>query len=147
MKNCSSMRKIPNEELGRPTPEAYVRMEKIPVAVVLDNIRSLHNIGSFFRTCDAFAVQEMVLCGISATPPSREIHKTALGAEHTVAWRHFPTTVEAINALRAEGYRIGAVEQVEGAVALDLFRIESGVRYALIFGNELFGLSQDAIDE
>jgi len=140
------VRKISNAELGRPTPEAYARMEKIPVAVVLDHIRSLHNVGSFFRTCDAFAVQEMVLCGISATPPSREIHKTALGAENTVAWRHFPTTAEAINVLRAEGYRIGAVEQVEGAAPLDAFRTEPGVRYALVFGNELFGLSQEAVE-
>ena len=92
---CPVMRKTTNEELHRPTPEAYARMPKMPVTVVLDNVRSLNNVGSFFRTCDAFAVERLVLCGITGTPPSRELHKTALGAEHTVAWCHYDATADA----------------------------------------------------
>lgn len=141
------MQKITNEALGRPTPEQFARMAKLPVTVVLDNIRSLNNVGSFFRTCDAFAVERILLCGITATPPSKEIHKTALGAENTVAWSHFPSTLEAVAQLRTEGYRIGAVEQVEGAVMLDRFRAESDVKYALIFGNEVFGVAQEVVDQ
>ena len=140
------MQKITNEALGRPTPEQFARMPKLPVTVVLDNIRSLNNVGSFFRTCDAFAVERIFLCGITATPPSKEIHKTALGAENTVAWSYFPSTLEAVARLREEGYRIGAVEQVEGAVMLDRFRTEPDVKYALIFGNEVFGVAQEVAD-
>ena len=140
------MRKITNEELGRPTPEQYAAMEKMPVAVVLDNVRSLQNVGAFFRTCDAFAAERIVLCGITATPPNRDIHKTALGAELTVAWSYSPTTEECIAQLRGAGYRILAVEQVEGAAMLGEFRAEPGVRYALIFGNEVAGVGQQAVD-
>ena len=140
------MRKITNEELGRPTPEQYAAMEKMPVAVVLDNVRSLQNVGAFFRTCDAFAAERIVLCGITATPPNRDIHKTALGAELTVAWSYSPTTEECIAQLRDAGYRILAVEQVEGAAMLGEFRAEQGVRYALIFGNEVAGVGQQAVD-
>ena len=118
------MRKISNAELGRPTPEEYEKMEKRPVVVVADNIRSLHNIGSLFRTCDAFAVEALWLCGITATPPDREIHKTALGAENTVPWLFFRDSLEAVRALREGGYTVLAAEQAEGAVSLDAFRAE-----------------------
>ena len=140
------MRKLTNEELHRPTPEAYAAQEKLPVTVVLDNVRSMQNVGAFFRTGDAFGIERIVLCGITATPPARDIHKTALGAELTVAWSYSPTTEAAIDALRAEGCRIYAVEQVEGAAMLDAFRPEPGVRYALVFGNEVDGVGQAAVD-
>jgi len=116
------MRKITNEELGRPSAEEFAAMEKMPVTVVLDNVRSAQNVGAFFRTGDAFAVERIVLCGITATPPSRDIHKTALGAEMTVPWSYCASTVGCIAQLRAEGYAVYAVEQVEGAVMLDEFR-------------------------
>lgn len=140
------MRKITNEELGRPTPEEFARMERMPLTVVLDNVRSAQNVGAFFRTGDAFAVERILLCGITATPPSREIHKTALGAELTVPWSHCDSTEACIGRLRAEGYRVYAVEQVEGARMLDAFTPEKGVRYALVFGNEVDGVGQQAVD-
>lgn len=140
------MRKITNEELGRPTPEEFAAREKMLVAVVLDNVRSAQNVGAFFRTGDAFAVESIHLCGITATPPSREIHKSALGAETTVVWHHAESTGECLASLRAEGYCLLAVEQVEGAVSLDEFRPEPGRKYALVFGNEVEGVSQQAVD-
>ena len=121
-------------------------MAKMPVAVVLDNVRSSQNVGAFFRTGDAFAVERIALCGITATPPSRDIHKTALGAELTVPWSYYGTTEECIARLREEGYAIYAVEQVEGAVMLDAFRPRPGVKYALVFGNEVDGVGQEAVD-
>ena len=136
------MRKITNEELGRPSAEEFAAMEKMPVTVVLDNVRSAQNVGAFFRTGDAFAVERIVLCGITATPPSRDIHKTALGAEMTVPWSYCASTVGCIAQLRAEGYAVYAVEQVEGAVMLDEFRAVPGVKYALVFGNEVDGVGQ-----
>lgn len=140
------MRKITNEELGRPTAEQFAAMAKMPVTVVLDNVRSAQNVGAFFRTGDAFAVERILLCGITATPPSREIHKTALGAELTVPWSHCDSTEACIGRLRTEGYRVYAVEQVEGAEMLDAFTPEEGVRYALVFGNEVNGVGQQAVD-
>lgn len=140
------MRKIPNEELGRPTAEEFAVQAKLPVTVVLDNVRSAQNVGSFFRTCDAFAAERVVLCGITARPPQREIHKTALGAELTVPWEYAASTCECLDTLRAAGYRVLAVEQVEGAVRLDDFAAEEGVKYALVFGNEVEGVSQAAVD-
>lgn len=140
------MRKITNQELGRPTAGEYAAMEKMPVTVVLDNIRSLQNVGAFFRTGDAFAVEHIALCGITAAPPNRDIHKTALGAELTVPWSYYKTTEECIRRLRDEGCRIYAVEQVEGAVMLDAFQAEPGVKYALVFGNEVLGVGQEAVD-
>ncbi len=141
------MRKIVNSELGRPTVDEFAAMEKSPVAVVLDNVRSMNNVGSFFRTCDAFAVERIALCGITGTPPDREIHKTALGAENTVAWSYEKDTLAAVAALKEEGYTIVAVEQVEGAVMLQDFVCRSGVKYALVFGNEVAGVSQDVVSE
>lgn len=140
------MRKIANEELGRPTPEEFAAMEKMPVRVVLDNVRSAQNVGAFFRTSDAFAVEGIDLCGITAAPPNRDLHKTALGAELTVPWSRFGTTEACIAQLHAEGYAVYAVEQVEGAVMLDAFRAEPGQKYALVFGNEVVGVGQQAVD-
>jgi tRNA G18 (ribose-2'-O)-methylase SpoU len=140
------MRKKENRELGRLTPQQYAAAAKLPVVVVADNVRSLHNVGALFRTCDAFGMEAVYLCGITAQPPDREIHKTALGAENSVAWRHFRQTVEAIDELRAAGYTILAVEQTEGAVELDDFHVEQDKKYALLFGNEVSGVSQEAVD-
>ena len=140
------MRKITNEELGRPTPEEYASMAKMPVVVVLDNVRSLQNVGAFFRTGDAFAVEHLFLCGITATPPNRDIHKTALGAELTVPWSYCTSTVECVDRLRTEGYEVWAVEQVEGSVSLERFEPQPGARYALVFGNEVAGVGQEVVD-
>ncbi|MBQ8775487.1 MAG: RNA methyltransferase [Alistipes sp.] len=140
------MRKLLNEELGRPTLEECATQDKLPVAIVLDNVRSAQNVGSFFRTADAFGIGHIALCGISATPPNREIHKTALGAEQSVEWSYHPTTLECIESLRQEGYRIIAIEQIEGATMLNNFRAESGERYALVFGNEVDGVDQAVAD-
>ena len=111
-------------------------MEKMPVVVVLDNVRSAQNVGAFFRTGDAFAVEKIALCGITATPPSREIHKSSLGAEFSVEWTHFPTTVECVQQLKSEGYTIVAIEQIAESVMLDKFEPVAGTKYALVFGNE-----------
>ena len=140
------MRKLSMAELGRPAMSEAVGLPKMPVVVVLDNVRSLHNVGSFFRTCDAFAVERLVLCGITGAPPDREIHKTALGAEQTVLWVRFATTEEAVGWLTDEGYTPVAVEQVRGARKLDRFRPDPSRRYALVFGNEVDGVSQGALD-
>lgn len=140
------MRKITNAELHRPSLEEFASQEKTAVTVVLDNVRSAQNVGSLFRTADAFAIEHIALCGITATPPNREIHKTALGAEESIAWSHYPTTAECVSHLRAEGYHILAIEQVEGAVMLDSFRAEEGVKYAIIFGNEVMGVDQAVVD-
>lgn len=145
-KSKALMRKITNEELHRPTPEEFARQQKLPVAVVLDNIRSAQNVGAFFRTADAFAAGSIALCGITAVPPNRDVHKTALGAELTVPWRHYETTLGCIKRLREEGYRIYAVEQVEGAAMLGAFDPEPGCRYALVFGNEVLGVDQQIVD-
>lgn len=140
------MRKKPNSELGRITPEEYERMEKIPVIVVADNIRSLHNVGALFRTCDAFGMEAVWLCGITAVPPNKEIHKTALGAEMSVPWQFFRQTSDAVAALKKEGYTVLAIEQTEESVMLDDFAAEPDRKYALIFGNEVDGVGQQAAD-
>ena len=140
------MKKISNSDLGRPTVEEFTSMEKMPVTVVLDGIRSSNNIGTFFRTGDAFGVERVELCGICATPPNKDIHKTALGAESTLPWRYHKSCVEAVELLRADGYKIFAVEQVENSIMLNQFSFESGVKYALVFGNEVFGVSQEVVD-
>ena len=140
------MRKLLNEELGRPTIEEYASVEKLPVVVVLDNVRSAQNVGSFFRTADAFGIDHIALCGISSTPPNREIHKTALGSEQSVAWSYYDTTLECVAKLRAEGYRIIAIEQIEGSTMLNNFHAERDTKYALIFGNEVEGVDQAVVD-
>ena len=140
------MEKKTIRDMGRDTIEQFKARKKIPVTVVLDNVRSLNNIGAIFRTCDAFAVEGVALCGVSGTPPSPEIHKTALGAENSVDWRYFATTAEAVDTLRAEGHAIICLEQVKGRVSLNDFRAEKGLRYALVAGNEVDGVGQEIVD-
>lgn len=140
------MRKITNSELNRPSAEQFASMQRIPVVAVLDNVRSAQNIGAFFRTGDAFAIEAVMLCGITATPPSRDIHKSALGAEMTVKWQYYPTTAECVEQLRADGYTLLAIEQVEGAVMLDELEVDTNKKYALIFGNEVEGVAQEVVD-
>ena len=139
-------RKKLNEELGRLSIDEFRSADKAPLALVLDNVRSQHNIGSAFRTCDAFRVGRICLCGISATPPTPEIHKAALGAEFSVAWEHFDTAQEAVQKLREEGYLIVSVEQADDATMLQDFQPEPGKRYALVFGNEVKGVAQEVVD-
>lgn len=140
------MHKLSASQLNRPTPEEFIRMPRRPLYVILDNVRSLNNIGSVFRTCDAFAVEKLFLCGITACPPHRDIQRTALGATETVAWEYFENTAQAVEKLKNEGVRVYAVEQVQGSVSLDDFEVEKGVRYALVLGNEVFGVAQDVVD-
>ena len=137
------MRKLNMDELNRISKEDFETAEKLPIIIVLDNIRSLSNVGAFFRTADAFRIKELLLCGITACPPHREIHKTALGADETVRWRYFETTEAACKALKAEGYRIFAVEQVEGSLPLQDFEFEPNTAYLL--GNEVEGVSDKAL--
>jgi len=139
------MRKLENSELGRKSITDFKEAEKTPLIIILDDIRSLHNIGSVFRTADAFLVEKIYLCGITATPPNKEIHKTALGATETVAWEYKKDVLEVINSLREEGTEIWAVEQVENSLFLQDFMPEQNKKYALVFGNEVKGVSQDAI--
>lgn len=136
------MRKLTMPELNRLEVEEYQKVEKLPVVIVLDNVRSLSNVGSFFRTADAFRIEALFLCGITACPPHREIHKTALGADNSVQWRYFETTTEACEYLKNEGYSIFAVEQIEGSVMLDDFDVPQ--KSAYIFGNEVDGVD-DAV--
>jgi tRNA G18 (ribose-2'-O)-methylase SpoU len=139
------MRKLENSELERKSVDDFQKADKTPLIIVLDDVRSGHNIGSVFRTADAFLVEKIYLCGITATPPNKEIYKTALGATDTVAWEHSATVTEAIEKLKKEGVIVLAVEQVENAVMLQDFAIEKGRKYALVFGNEVFGVAQRAI--
>jgi tRNA G18 (ribose-2'-O)-methylase SpoU len=139
-------RKLYNEELGRISAEEYKSAQKQPVAVVLDNVRSGHNVGSAFRSADAFRIEKVVLCGICATPPSQEIHKTALGAEFSVPWEHYDDTVEAVRALKEQGWTLVGVEQAENSTMLQDFVPEAGRRYAFVFGNEVFGVAQEVMD-
>ena len=131
------------DELHRVSKEDFERTEKLPIILILDNIRSLSNVGAFFRTADAFRIGELLLCGITACPPHREIHKTALGADETVKWRYFETTEAACRQLKADGYQIFAVEQVEGSVALQDFKFEPQTAY--ILGNEVDGVSEEVL--
>lgn len=119
-------KKLQNEELHRISPEAFKKASKMPVILLLDNVRSLNNVGSVFRTSDAFRIEKIYLCGITATPPNREIHKTALGAEDSVAWEYSKETLPVVNALKAQGYRIYAVEQAENSVSLENFSLLPG---------------------
>ncbi|QQU02901.1 RNA methyltransferase [Myroides odoratus] len=140
------MRKLANSELDRKSVDEFKTSDKTPIIVVLDDVRSLHNIGSVFRTCDAFLVEKVYLCGITATPPNKEIHKTALGATETVAWEYVKDVVEVVERLKAEGVSVQAIEQVENSVMLNDFQIEDGQKYALVFGNEVKGVSQGVVD-
>ena len=140
------MRKLKNSELNRLDIEEFKQAEKIPIIVVLDNIRSLNNIGSVFRTSDAFLIKEIYLCGITARPPHKDIHKTALGATQSVNWRYFETTIAAINSLKKESVCIVSIEQVENAVPLHKFDIAHNKTYALVFGNEVKGVQQEVVN-
>lgn len=140
------MRKLTNDELGRLTVEEYRRAAKMPVAIVLDNVRSANNVGSVFRTADCLGAERLCLCGIVATPPNKDINKTALGATESVEWKHFASTLDAVAELRAEGYTILSVEQAEGSIALQDFVPAVGQKYALIFGHEVNGVAQEVVD-
>ncbi|WP_456315439.1 RNA methyltransferase [Pseudomonas shirazensis] len=139
------MRKLENSELDRKSIEDFKKSDKTPLILVLDDIRSLHNIGSVFRTADAFLIEKIILCGITATPPNKEIHKTALGATETVAWEHHENVLEVIENLKKENVLTLAIEQVESAVFLQDFNVQENQKYALIFGNEVYGVSQEAV--
>lgn len=139
-------RKLLNVELGRVSVDEYKELPDSGIVVVLDNVRSAHNVGSAFRTADSFKADKVWLCGICAVPPSAEIHKSALGAEDSVEWEHVGDTMEAVMRLKAEGYRIVSVEQTSRSVMLDGFVPEKGGKYALVFGNEVAGVRQDVVD-
>ncbi|MEJ2584347.1 MAG: TrmH family RNA methyltransferase [Robiginitalea sp.] len=139
------MRKLKNEELGRLDVEAFKEATKTPLVLVLDNVRSLHNVGSVFRSADAFRIEKVYLCGITATPPHKDIRKTALGATESVAWEYCENTVDLIKSLR-ETHECWAVEQAEGAVTLEDFQPDPRERYAFVFGHEVKGVSQEAIN-
>jgi len=141
------MRKLKNEELGRLTNEEFKTAEKLPIAIVLDNVRSMHNVGSAFRTGDAFAVEQIALCGITAQPPHREIHKTALGATDTVDWTYYPSTSAAAEALKQQGYAIYAIEQADQSTSLEAFEVQAGEKIALVFGNEVFGVEEELVQQ
>ncbi len=140
------MRKLTIEDLNRIDIETFRRSEKLPLVMVLDNIRSLHNVGSVLRTADAFRLEGVYMCGLTATPPSAEIHKTALGAEDSVAWKYFADTLDAVDELQQAGYVVLAVEQVDGSLKLGDFRFDTSKRYALVMGNEVKGVQQAVVD-
>jgi tRNA G18 (ribose-2'-O)-methylase SpoU len=140
-----TMRKLENSELDRKSVEGFKEAQKTPIIIILDDIRSLHNIGSVFRTADAFLIEKIYLCGITATPPNKEIHKTALGATETVIWEYKNSVTEVIEDLKNQDIEIYAIEQVENAVFLDDFKVAKNKKYALVFGNEVFGVNQEAI--
>lgn len=139
-------RKLLNIELGRVSADEYKELPDSGVVVVLDNIRSAHNVGSVFRTADSFKIDKVWLCGICAVPPSAEIHKSALGAEDSVAWEHVSDTMDAIRRLKEEGYVVVSAEQTVGSVMLDTFVPEKGKKYAVVFGNEVSGVRQDVVN-
>lgn len=141
------MRKLKITELERLTPTEFQQQPKTPLVVVLDNVRSLHNVGSIFRTADAFLTETIYLCGITSVPPHPEIHKTALGAEDTVIWKYYEDTHEAIENLKSEGYIVYAIEQAEGSVFLPDLKLEADKKVAVVFGNEVKGVQQSVIDK
>ena len=140
------MRKLRTIEIERLSLEEYHQSQKMPLVVVLDDVRSMHNVGSVLRTGDAIRVERVLLCGITGTPPHAEIHKTALGAEDSVDWSYVPSAVEAVRQLKQEGYQVLSVEQAEGSTMLHEFRPLPGERYAVVLGNEVKGVHQEVID-
>lgn len=140
------MRKLKITELNRMSVEEFKESDKLPLIVILDDVRSLHNVGSVFRSSDAFRVEAIYLCGITAVPPQPEIHKTALGAEDTVFWKYFKDTLEAVSELKEKGYKVYSVEQVEGSTMLNKFEIEENRKYAVIMGNEVKGVKQEVVN-
>ncbi len=143
----SEMKKLSILEMNRMNKDEFKEAKKIPLIVVLDNVRSLNNIGSVFRTSDAFIVEAIYLCGISSPPPNPEIHKTALGAEDTVAWEYFEDTDKAVDKLRDNEFKVFAVEQVHGSVMLDKVQLNKELKYAVILGNEVKGVQQHIVDK
>jgi len=139
-------RKLNTEEIVRLSVEEFQNTAKIPVIIVLDNVRSLHNVGSVFRTADAYCFEQIFLCGITATPPNAEIHKSALGAEFSMKWEHFDDVEQAVLKLKQLGYKILAIEQAQGSIMLNDYKIDKNQKYALIFGNEVHGVQQKEID-
>ncbi len=139
------MRKLKLEELNRPSVEEFKDLEKLPIIVVLDNVRSLHNVGSAFRTSDGFAVAQIYLCGITAQPPHREIEKTALGATQSIKWQYFENVIDAVKDLQANNYQIVAIEQAENSVSLLDFNPDKEKKYAFFFGNEVNGVSEEVM--
>ena len=140
------MRKLKNSELNRKSIDEFKTAEKTPFIIVLDNVRSLNNIGSVFRTSDALLVEAIYLCGITATPPHRDLHKTALGAEDSVAWKYFEKTEDALADLKVKGFDVYSIEQAENSVSLPDFHVESDKKYAFVFGNEVKGVQQAIVD-
>ncbi|MEA1784723.1 RNA methyltransferase [Arenibacter sp. GZD96] len=138
-------RKLHNNELNRLNVDAFKEIDKTPVVVVLDNIRSLHNIGSVFRTADAFLIEKIYLCGITATPPHKDIHKTALGATESVAWEYHKDTCNLVHKLKSDGYVAVAVEQTQNSIKLNEFKRANNTKYALVFGNEVKGVHQNVV--
>lgn len=145
-RNDIIMRKLKITELNRISIEEFKEADKLPLVVVLDDIRSLHNIGSVFRTADAFRIECIYLCGITATPPHPEMHKTALGAEFTVDWKYVNNAVGTVDNLRSEGYVVYSVEQAEGSIMLDELTLDRSKKYAVVMGNEVKGVQQEVID-
>lgn len=140
------MRKLLNRELGRKSVDQFRNSEKSPFVIVLDNVRSMSNVGSVFRSADAFLAERICLCGITGVPPHPEIRKTALGATESVAWKYYKKTAEAVMELKSEGYRIIGIEQTEGAIRLNDFLPEKDIKYALVFGHEVNGVDQEIIN-
>jgi len=140
------MRKLKTIEMHRLTVQQFKEAPKLPLVVVLDDVRSLHNVGAVFRSCDAFRVEAVYLCGITATPPSPEIHKTALGAEDSVDWQYFERAEEAVQQLRREGYFVYAIEQVEGSEKLQALQLQPAQKYAVVLGNEVKGVKQSTVN-
>jgi len=140
------MRKLKITEMNRLTPEEFKSKNKTALVVVLDNVRSLHNVGSIFRTGDAFLIEAVYLCGITSTPPHAEIHKTALGAEDTVDWKYFEDTHLAIHELKANGYKVFSIEQAEGSTSLAGLKLDTSQKYAIVLGNEVKGVQQSVVD-
>ncbi|SFZ90869.1 SpoU rRNA Methylase family protein [Flaviramulus basaltis] len=141
------MRKLKNSELDRLSVDEFKDTKKTPIIIVLDNIRSLNNIGSVFRTSDAFLIEKIYLCGITATPPNKDIHKTALGSTDTVDWEYIENTMDLVEKLKAENVKICAIEQAENATMLNDFKVEPNTKYALVFGNEVKGVAQNVVNE
>lgn len=141
------MRKLKLDELGRISAEEYKGIEKHPIVVVLDNVRSMHNVGAVFRTSDAFLIDKIYLCGITATPPHKEIHKTAIGAENSVEWEYVKDSNELVAKLKKDNYQIITIEQTEGSVLLNEFEVDHNQKYAIIMGNEVDGVQQSIIDQ
>ena len=140
------MKKLRTIEMDRLTVDEFKQADKLPLIVVLDDVRSMHNVGSVFRTGDAFRIEAVYLCGITSTPPMAEIHKTALGAEDSVTWKYFDTALEAVETLKAEGYEVYSVEQAHGSTMLQNFTPISNKKYAVVLGNEVKGVHQEVID-